>query len=196
MTLEKAINQCKANESLTNQANLIISKKEPQCDAVKNTNTNKTFDCRRCGTNHGPKSCPAYKKRCEKCQRMGHLAAVCRSKKEAQKKSDSQKAICETAETSSKECDIEADLYLLSVTKTKGDDWFEMVTINNQQVNFKLDSGAQCNLISMKLAKQLKLQPPTSKTSFHTMEKRPKSLESVKSAVSSRIVRIVMFNFV
>lgn len=35
LTLEKAINHCRASESLTNQANAIISKKEPQCDFVR-----------------------------------------------------------------------------------------------------------------------------------------------------------------
>lgn len=30
-----------------------------------------------------------------------------------------------------------------------------MITISNRKINFKLDSGAQCNLISLNLAKQL-----------------------------------------
>lgn len=44
---------------------------------------------------------------------------------------------------------------MYTVDNNKCDDWFEVVTINNKKVNFKLDSGAQCNLISLNLATQL-----------------------------------------
>ena len=31
------------------------------------------FDCRKCGTRHKPRSCPAYGKQCKKCQGWGHF---------------------------------------------------------------------------------------------------------------------------
>ena len=42
----------------------------------------KEFLCTRCGTKHMPKSCPAYKKNCNKCGKPGHyFAKVCRNKR-------------------------------------------------------------------------------------------------------------------
>ena len=41
----------------------------------------KEFLCTRCGTKHLPKSCPAYKKDCNKCGKSGYFAKVCRNKR-------------------------------------------------------------------------------------------------------------------
>ena len=35
--------------------------------------------CKWCGKKHGPGKCPAYGKKCNKCQKMNHFASVCRS---------------------------------------------------------------------------------------------------------------------
>ena len=35
------------------------------------------FQCRSCGTKHGPKQCPAYGKQCNKCHKYNHFASVC-----------------------------------------------------------------------------------------------------------------------
>ena len=43
--------------------------------------TKKEFLCNRCGMKHLPKSCPAYKKSCNKCGKSGHFAKVCRNKR-------------------------------------------------------------------------------------------------------------------
>lgn len=36
--------------------------------------------CKRCGTRHGRKSCPAFDKECIKCKKKGHFARCCRTK--------------------------------------------------------------------------------------------------------------------
>jgi hypothetical protein len=45
-------------------------------------------------------------------------------------------------------------------------DWIEKILINNKTVNFKLDTGAQCDVIPVNLAKKLKLEIFPSKTKY------------------------------
>lgn len=40
-----------------------------------------TFDCKRCGTEHASRKCPAYGKRCKNCEKMNHFARIYRSRK-------------------------------------------------------------------------------------------------------------------
>ena len=37
------------------------------------------FSCNNCGTIHGPRHCPAYRKPCSMCGRIGHFGKMCRS---------------------------------------------------------------------------------------------------------------------
>ncbi len=39
-----------------------------------------TFDCKKCGKSHKPKSCPAFGKTCNKCNKPNHFANVCQTK--------------------------------------------------------------------------------------------------------------------
>ena len=42
--------------------------------------TSKTYMCRKCGSKHGPRSCPAYGKSCAYCKKPNHFAKVCTRK--------------------------------------------------------------------------------------------------------------------
>lgn len=46
----------------------------------KNRSQNKDYSCRKCGYTHGPRSCPAFGKKCLTCQGMNHFSKVCKSK--------------------------------------------------------------------------------------------------------------------
>jgi hypothetical protein len=41
----------------------------------------KEYDCKRCGTHHEFRTCPSFKKRCGKCNRLGHITELCRAQK-------------------------------------------------------------------------------------------------------------------
>jgi len=48
---------------------------------VSNRRTDiKTFDCWKCGTNHSYRQCPAYGKRCRKCNRYNHYEKNCKNR--------------------------------------------------------------------------------------------------------------------
>ncbi|XP_030759604.1 uncharacterized protein LOC115885003 [Sitophilus oryzae] len=81
LTLEKAVDVCRATESSKSQSKIL--RNESQVDAVqKNSDQeNNKKPCNFCGYKHGKSGkCPAYGKTCAKCQGRNHFAAVCRKK--------------------------------------------------------------------------------------------------------------------
>lgn len=94
LVLDKAIQMCKAAElaSLNDMAQAIDNsnvnavgkakwKSKPK-QMKSEDNSTDTFDCTRCGTVHGKRCCPAYNKRCKRCNKRGHFAEKCFVKKE------------------------------------------------------------------------------------------------------------------
>lgn len=86
LDLTKAIMICKTSEQASKQLDEFESKsKTDKVLLVKKKNAKKeqndNFDCRRCGTNHKRRECPAFNKPCTKCNRNGHFAKMCKTKK-------------------------------------------------------------------------------------------------------------------
>ena len=81
LTLERAIEICKSREATEEQMKVLDGRatQESQISLVKKqkSKSQETFDCRRCGTNHGKRQCPAYGKQCEACGQVGHFKKVC-----------------------------------------------------------------------------------------------------------------------
>lgn len=85
MDLEKAKRICRAAERATKQIHELQNSELPLNASVNVIKKNdKTFNCKRCGNIHGPKSCPAFQKQCEKCKNKGHFAKMCKSKTNAE----------------------------------------------------------------------------------------------------------------
>lgn len=174
LTLERAVNACKINEQTSLQLDNMISSKTVESVKAKKHNHNKSgkpgnddFDCRRCGTKHGRKQCPAYKKKCETCGIPGHVAAVCRSKSKAKKtvnlvqESDSEQDemyLNEIIKNSVEESKI-LELY----PSKHPDNWYETVEIGQEKLRFKLDTGAQCNVLPYKYIRNAKIELHPSK---------------------------------
>ncbi|XP_077255650.1 uncharacterized protein LOC143893810 [Temnothorax americanus] len=90
LNLQKAIDYCRAAEVSKVQANSLqgdkaeidsIRKKVQQKSSKFKGKDAATKDCRRCGTNHGLRECPAYGKKCKKCGKLNHYAIGCKVKK-------------------------------------------------------------------------------------------------------------------
>ncbi|XP_077536748.1 uncharacterized protein LOC144149087 [Haemaphysalis longicornis] len=95
--LEKTVHMCKGSEQATKQLKEITTKdaEAKLLDALE-TKTKKKWpskgkarteepqqrQCQYCGGTHRRKECPAYGKKCITCNKMGHFAAVCRSRKQ------------------------------------------------------------------------------------------------------------------
>lgn len=103
-------------------------------------NNNKRI-CIKCGYTHGYGKCPAFGKMCNNCQKPNHFAKLCRFKK-----------IHEITE----EDESPAEHFMLNMVRTKeikGNTWNKDLYVQNigRVITFKLDTGAQKNVIPYKL---------------------------------------------
>lgn len=115
-------------------------------------------DCINCGNSHPVNRCPAYGKICTNCKRRNHFARWCRS------------IFVKTVDDEGgSEHEINKDLDALFIgeisSKQEQLSWQIPVVINNLRFIYKIDSGAQCNVMpvsqfnTLKLSKQI-LKPP------------------------------------
>ncbi|XP_069114312.1 uncharacterized protein [Argopecten irradians] len=126
-------------------------------------------ECGRCGYNHHPDKCPAIGQTCSKCRKPDHFAAKCHSKTPTNKHSQHNRRrkgrqvhLIDEDDDDDEDYD-EHPLFVQAIenqtvkTKQNGDekDWFVTVKINNQNKQFKMDTGAQCNVMSQKDYKRL-----------------------------------------
>ena len=110
-------------------------------------------NCARCATSHRTGQCPAYGKRCGKCQGMNHYARCCRTKN------------INTIENQDEEPRNNEDddsLWFGSIMieevehHRKSKDWICPIHVEGKVIPLKLDTGAQANVLSLKDFKQLK----------------------------------------
>ena len=92
--------------------------------------------CRSCGIRHARDSCPAAGRRCHKCQKMNHFSRMCRTP-------DGQKKQVNTLD----DCDSDSEVMFIGAVNAGDKDWVETVNFGTVQEVFKLDTGAQCNVL-------------------------------------------------
>ncbi|XP_059046445.1 uncharacterized protein LOC131842029 [Achroia grisella] len=147
LTLDKATSRCRAAEASRSQ----VMEMNPTCievDRVKSygnkrtekkfqRNINNKFDCRRCKSQHGPRECPAYGKKCAKCGILNHFAVSCKVKKISE-------AVCNKSNSSNEElfCGV-----VLSNIKKNRSEWEENIQIEDKIFKCKLDTGADVSIL-------------------------------------------------
>lgn len=151
MTLEKVVQRCRSAETAneesqsiaggstgTNNAIMALKKKDE-----KEVAQNPKKKCGKCGNNHPKNRCPAYKKKCMKCLKFNHFANQCRTKN--------------INEVNNSE---ENTLFLGMINSEKDNEkiWEIILNINNKNINFKIDTGAQVNCIPINVFKMLNLE--------------------------------------
>ncbi|XP_051816865.1 uncharacterized protein K02A2.6-like [Acanthochromis polyacanthus] len=116
--------------------------------------------CGRCGkTSHRrEEDCPARRSTCNKCGKRGHWERVCKSKLVREVIDDG-------------DCEEQEDYYLGSVNSTtdNNDEWTVTLNIEGSPVDFKIDTGADCSIISETMYKALQKK---------TVLQRPKKILS------------------
>ncbi|KAK3775954.1 hypothetical protein RRG08_043639 [Elysia crispata] len=176
LTLEKALDICRAHEQSSTGLKMINPQQTVEVDALhfkkkeKNENArsryqkrnltgrqeNNTEICSRCGSRHGPWNCPVYGKNCRICQKPNHFAKQCRSRKLDQ----IYDAVDETSES-----DEEVGLgaisakHLDAVIDQKSAPWTVDLKIQRSYVTFKVDTGADITCITNKTYEKLKRKP-------------------------------------
>ena len=106
------------------------------------------MSCRNCGSAHDQASCPATGRSCHKCKKMNHFAKMCRNPRSQRK---------EVNTVDDHESDFE-NLFIGAVTG--GDsDWTQAIDFGNVKEVFKLDTGAQCNVLPKTLYDKITVKP-------------------------------------
>ena len=115
--------------------------------------------CQYCNRKHAKRVVPTFGKTCGYCQKIGHFVEVCRTKKRDEKSLhliEESHADDNQSESSANELTV---LNISSTPQTHNhhqNNWTVSLNINQQQANFKIDSGADCNVMSMSLFNRLK----------------------------------------
>lgn len=126
----------------------IVKKSDEKKDKVKTADSTTAVDCGKCGRKHEKKKCPAYGATCFTCNGKNHYSKCCFKKKSFQKKAS-------TVETEEEQDEVSMVNLRLDTVRDKGEDWFQVILVNGKKLNVKLDTGAQCNVVSRTTALQL-----------------------------------------
>lgn len=207
LDLARAVDICRASEltqshmkALHEEADVAVNKvnvtrKKPERQArVKQERENE--ECTRCGYTHEPRKCPAYGKICNDCQGKNHFSRMCKSKKQKTsfKSRKSEKKVHEMREEENEDSD---ELFLGSIEvmqayvvpvdtvsmQQESQKWKQELKINDCMLNLKLDTGAECNVLSVKDFRKVANERALLKSSCklvtysgHTMEPKGKAI--------------------
>ena len=158
LTLTTALNICRANEatathmkSLTNigettPLNVDTIKKD---DTTSHTNRQRYLQCGRCGNTHTQhQSCPAIG-----VGKQNHFARFCQSKPQQISQQGKQRIEEESS-------DEDTSLLIYAIDRKVGKKgWQVTVQMNQHNINFKIDTGAQCNIMSLETYNQISKHP-------------------------------------
>ena len=168
LTLSKAIRICQISE-LTEKYSKILSTPKTattaSVDAVqikhkkvysKMRHTMKenssVSSCRNCGGTHPAKrdQCPAFGQQCHNCGKQNHFKSQCRSTKSSRPNRQVNQLYAETDSGSDREDTFTIEGLSLHDTAKKIDrEGHCFVTVNDKQLNLKVDTGAKCNVMSL-----------------------------------------------
>ena len=103
--------------------------------------------CKHCGYRHADRSCPAQGKRCRKCGKLNHFAACC--KEAPRSASKPVHAVDQDPDDSDIDDYLQFDSIQIDACGLESDDWMQKLRLNGKQVTFKLDTGAQANIVRL-----------------------------------------------
>ncbi|XP_068720826.1 uncharacterized protein [Montipora capricornis] len=116
--------------------------------------------CGNCGIRHAPSSCPAVGRRCHKCRKMNHFSRMCRGP-------EGEKKQVNTLD----DCASDTEVMFIVAICAENKDWVETVSFGNVQELFKLDTGAQCNVLPKAAYDKITTKPLQSSSAKATCEK-------------------------
>lgn len=153
--------------------------RHPQPEKVKAASrTQLPVSCHYCGQQHERDKCPAFGQQCSKCHGYNHFAPVCQGggfrrtnarRQHQQPRRHKRGKPIHTLQRQNVNNDLAEDvdnLYIGTLfAQNKVDKWQETLVIGNRPINFKLDTGADANVIPLAtvehLGKQRSIKPST-----------------------------------
>ena len=137
--------------------------------------------CRYCGSIHPRQSCPAYGQQCRYCRKQNHYEKVCQQKKKNEKRglhsiSDNRcpcgddhagPAVDSIDDRKPVYKEDDSPLFVDSINHNFNQPdtvYANIVLETGDSVKFKVDTGAQCNVIPLSVYSQLRQPPPIMQT--------------------------------
>lgn len=184
LTLNQAIDMCRANETASNQLKVMSSddvnavshkpnryrsrSKSNDSRSQYNRQDNDRNLCKYCGSKHEPRRCPAFGKTCNICKKQNHFAAVCQSRSRHRINELSTTEVSDQAMDahihSVRALDMQSDQHerVLSLHNADIKRLYSHLDVSGKPVRFLLDGGSTVNLIPRSLAESLSfhLRPP------------------------------------
>jgi hypothetical protein len=186
LTLDKALEVCQINEQSEEQLKVLndvqsvkaIGKHNKSGNYRSKLDANRRRDfkhnggnkqeeiscCGKCGKSHPAKKCPDFGKKGFKCDKKNHFAKFCKSKK---------------IHAVDKASTDDEPLFIGAVNSIHNEEnVFKTLSIEENEIKFKIDTGSQANIIplptfeKMKL-KQTRLERPTAKLTSYTGDYLP-----------------------
>ena len=113
--------------------------------------------CTRCGGKHDEQQkCPAIGATCHKCKKPNHYSRMCRTR------TNEKNVHSHEAEASTRNSDSESnDSFFIGAIHAQDEnkEWTTSLKVNNTNVMLKIDTGAECNVISKKTYEELSKTP-------------------------------------
>ena len=173
LTLIKAVDICRAAERTKVQVKELHKDQETEVVSAvnrKNTSGGKAYksyqkfdECGQCGRKHATGNCPAQGEKCFKCGKKNHFSAKCWGNV---KKVETVGVPVKVVQSDVSGCkSIDEPLFVGAVdTDSELDSWCTVLKTNGTDVNFKLDTGAQANLLPYGVYKKLDSKPKICET--------------------------------
>ena len=170
LKLQTDLDTCRAAELAKEQVKAIESHSEkmvaavrvPRHHPVSRSSGSSAGRCSRCGYVHGSKPCPANGKPCHICKGLGHFASMCMTKLKSNVQNlhsiagvqvpDERETTSGLEMPSDKFSTEEKTLssvpsFFVGNVAGAGSSWQRPIMINGVEISFKLDTGAQVNII-------------------------------------------------
>lgn len=165
LQLEKAEQLCRAAEASKLQIKGIkgeevnaIKKFDKKKEATKETKNEQEYDCLKCGRKHRRGECPAHGKKCNRCKKIGHFEVGCRVKKYSCNRNYNKKSVHDINNENDQDDLFIDTLSLNNVSSGSQNCWFVKMCVNCQWFKFKIDTGAECNVLPIKYIVKLDKQ--------------------------------------
>ena len=192
LTLVKTVQHVKQKEMVKSQINKQKPQQEQQVDEVKKNKffaNSDTARCGKCGYGCANRVCPAKGQKCRKCSRIGHFASQCRAKQVNE-------VVIPSDSDDGDDAFFLEEVSIKSVNvPEKSKAWFTNLEIENENVNFKVDPGADVVVMSYGNYKNMKIKPPLEKTNVVLSNASDDGLKVHGKFKTNTILKNTKYNF-